>query len=632
MLASRQYGLVFTIALLATGCVRSVYMPEADFQRERNVCLEAPLPPPGSASNAPDSHVEAGDVRTVRSPGGVTRPITLAECVALAAEQGRVGGDSLRVLIRDPAIAGAAIDGALSRFDAVFETNALFSRINEPVGTALQSVTTPSDVINSQNATVNASIAKPLPTGGVAALTFETDYTYSNQNNRVNPAYQPRLTFGFEQPLLRSAGEEINQILPGIPTATFLNLPSSGNGGSILLSRVAFDQSRHRLTGRVQDLLFNVETAYWALYLSYWNFYAQDQASSQGLEIWQKTKARFDEKLVPIQDLALAEEQYQSIRANRISALGAVLEAERNLRLTVGLPPEDGKRLIPADSPTRAPYVPDWSTALAEALANRPDLGEARDQVKAAQLQLKASKNLALPDLRVYATYDLNGLGSRLDGGSTTDNAFANAASNHYHDWNLGLRLDVPIGGRSAAADVRRSQLILEQRLEALKDLETRAAFSLQQSYRQLVQTADRIRIQTARRRAAETQYRARLEEYNAPGVRDANTNFLIQAQLIWIGSLRDEQSVIYDYNVALADFERQRGSLLRFDDVVLTEGALPSFAQDRASQHIRERALALKLRERAAPLPPSTDGPKPADPVAPPLEHWLEDLGLPAE
>ena len=41
---------------------------------------------------------------------------------------------------------------------------------------------------------------------------------------------------------------------------------------------------------------------------------------------------------------------------------------ERQLRFTIGLPPEDGCRLVPNDEPTLAPYTPDWCTALNEAL------------------------------------------------------------------------------------------------------------------------------------------------------------------------------------------------------------------------------------------------------------------------
>src|SRR5437763_503631 len=69
-----------------------------------------------------------------------------------------------------------------------------------------------------QSASFFPTIAQPLPTGGVAGITFSTDYQYlSNpplgEFSVLNPSYVPRLTFGFEQPLLRGYGVEMNQLL-----------------------------------------------------------------------------------------------------------------------------------------------------------------------------------------------------------------------------------------------------------------------------------------------------------------------------------------------------------------------------------------------------------------------------------
>src|SRR5436309_209509 len=67
-------------------------------------------------------------------------------------------------------------------------------------------------------ANFSSTLAKPLPTGGVAGITFSVDYSKfgqipaSQQNNFVNPNYTPRLSFAFEQPLLQGFGVEINQL------------------------------------------------------------------------------------------------------------------------------------------------------------------------------------------------------------------------------------------------------------------------------------------------------------------------------------------------------------------------------------------------------------------------------------
>ena len=71
--------------------------------------------------------------------------------------------------------------------------------------------------------------------------------------------------------------------------------------------------------------------------------------------------------------------------------LVSVLQAERNLRGILGLPIEDGCRLVPITPPTMAPFRPDWCTSLQDALTLRPELVLARDNLRQAQLNLIAA-------------------------------------------------------------------------------------------------------------------------------------------------------------------------------------------------------------------------------------------------
>src|SRR5262249_572170 len=179
-----------------------------------------------------------------------------------------------------------------------------------------------------------------------------------------------------------------------------------------------------------------------------------------------------------------------------------VLEAERVLRYVVGLPPDDGCKLIPTDTPTKAGYQPDWHEAVNTALAQRPELIESRRALRATELLLTRAKNLALPDLRFFSSYDFNGIGSKLDGGDDPLNALPSLASNRFHNWTVGLRMDVPIGYRDANAQIRAAHLQLQRQMAVLRDQEKQAVFALQKSYQQLLVAYEQIGILTARRKA----------------------------------------------------------------------------------------------------------------------------------
>src|SRR5262249_40609615 len=147
--------------------------------------------------------------------------------------------------------------------------------------------------------------------------------------------------------------------------------------------------------------------------------------------------------------------------------------------------------------------------SIEEAIALRPELVIAREDLKAQQLNVALQKNNTLPDLRVFATYDFNGLGSRLDGGAPL-NAFRNLADGDFSNWTVGTRLLVPLGYRLANAQLRQARLNLARSYALLKDQELKTEQFLSQQYAQLFEFYEQIRAQRAQREAYGLQLRLR--------------------------------------------------------------------------------------------------------------------------
>jgi hypothetical protein len=189
----------------------------------------------------------------------------------------------------------------------------------------------------------------------------------------------------------------------------------------------------------------------------------------------------------------------------------------------------------------------------------------------------------------------------------------------------------VPLGFRDANAAVRRAKLQLAQRFASLRNQEDQIVFELQRTYRQLIQSIEQVRIQRARRAAAGRQVAARRLELEA-GIRDVNVTALLLAQRSLADALRDEMTAICEYNIALAQFERQKGTILTHDNVEIAEGPVPVCVQQRASENIRRSRAALVLRER--PAPPDGQAPLLHAPTEEPLPlpQLLEQPKPPAE
>ncbi|MBV9121818.1 MAG: TolC family protein, partial [Planctomycetes bacterium] len=494
-----------------------------------------------------------------------------------------------------------------------------------------------------------SELVKPLPTGGIAGITFRTDYQdFHNPFGTpsplpfipgfINTTYRPAVDFTLEQPLLRGAGVPINQVRDNIP-GSLLDpyLPGGPRVPGILLARIAHDEAQTEFERRVHALLFAVEEAYWQLYCAYWDLYSRETGMKQAQAAWQTAKARAALGGASPEDLAQIEEQFHSFRQERLAALGqgspgrpGVLEAERRLRYVLGLPPEDGTRLIPADTPRTAPLVPDWNAAFTEALARRPELQQLQQDIRAAQLAIVKARDLLRPDLRFLGRYNVNGLGTDLGG------AIENFEDSHHHDWELGLVMQVPIGFREGHAEVARAQLQLAQRFALLRDQEAKVVFSLQRSLRDLVQSQEEARIAHSQTQAAVNLLQARYDRFRAGR---ETIDLLLRAQREWVDALREENRAICNYNMALADFERQKGTIMQYENVSISEGPLPVCAQDRASEHIREWKRSLVLKKAPAPAaepetsscsgPPAPQVlPGPAGPQAlPPLLYGEQHL-----
>jgi len=297
---------------------------------------------------------------TVENPDRPKREITLQECIALCLEQGNTGSqsalfpgiandnisaspnggtfsDSIRVLALDPAISGANIEASLAKFDAHLVASSIWNKQDQGIINRFTS--------NADSAEVDVGIYKPLPTGGLVGITFQTDYQklnlVANQANNIftlTTSYRPRVMLQFEQPLLQGYGTEINQLLTSHP-GTIQGVPGSqqtlrlpgGRVEGILISRLRFDGAKADFEKNVAFMLLNVEYAYWNLYASYGTLYARDRALIDALNLWKEISDRVKGGGVGaiVADEQRVRAQLESFRGQRYDALGDVFEKER---------------------------------------------------------------------------------------------------------------------------------------------------------------------------------------------------------------------------------------------------------------------------------------------------------------
>ncbi len=690
---------VFTLAMalaMMTGCAQRCWLDKQDWERfHMQNALPLGFETDTTISSRPTTDVPTTAPPTVLDPEREPRYISLAECIALALERGNTGiqsvrvpgginedplpispnggpyqfvsSDNIRVLTLNPAVVGATIDEALARFDAKWVTSFGSGTTNQPIQGF-------NSFSNGDNGRFVSTLVKPLPTGGLAAVTWSTlyqDLTSPPTNFPLrNPAYTPRLQFTFEHSLWQSFGVDTNQLLSRPPLLGNLlsqihpeasqyyqghplNLQNQGAGAGfnpsgILITRTRFDQSRADLERVVNYMLYNTEVAYWNLYGAYVSLYASEQALRFGYETYRQARSKYESGLAEftVERVAQSRGQFEQFRGDRLQALDRVLEAERVLRVFLGLKANDGTRLVPVDAPTLAPYMPSWMTAWEEAMTLRPELVAARQELRALQFNLMVQQNFLKPDLRFVSQFGINGLGSSLSGDGQffdqtqnvfqPDNAIRRLVSAHYNDWSLGLTLNIPIGFRFEHAAVRQAKVQLAQGYQAVKREENKVEMFLRKAYDDLFTAHGLVSRRRAQREAYAEQLEARFKLFKA-GRKEATIEFVLQAQQQWANALNQEYQAIVQYNNALAQFQFAKGTIMMHDNVAISEGPIPQCAQVRAVEHERQRSHALVLRERANPIPhapANADGvpymPKLSNYEAPSLPALMDQKDLP--
>jgi hypothetical protein len=648
-------GLMLTMGMTA-GCRQKCFISEQDFYIRHD--LPAGLEDGDQALVQP-THETTPAPPTVDHPDRPARHLSLQEAIAIALENGTTGNrnggantqglvddsslqnnggtlngltDRVRVLALQPAISAANIEAALARFDALSVTSFTTTNTDEPLSGAAPNQFS---LTNGTNALFNTSIVKALPSGGVVNTSFQTQYTLLSQPGigvnqialGINPNYTARLTFGFEQPLLRNFGTDINQILNRVAPISGSTLPTAAATGfntqqsnltavngqgleGILITRLRFDQQRAEFERQMHNLLLNVEVAYWNLYSAYGQLYSNEEVLRVLHKLWMDTYVRAEagDQRAPPDVLAITRAQFEEFRGERTNSLAAVLEAERNLRGFMGLPPEDGTRLVPVTPPTLAPFQPDWGIALNDAMVHRPELVLARENLQFHELALTREKNNLKPDLRFVAQYQPVGVGNTLSGNGNLlqspgapANAFQALSSDHFNDMTVGLTLSVPLGYRFEHASVRSARLQLAQAYYVLKNEEEKVTRNLTQQFQGLSKWYRLIEDRRAERKgyadALKTKFT--LVELSKKTV---DLDILDNQRRLAL-ALTKEYQAIAEYNNSLARVEFARGTIMQRDNVVIAENGLTPCAEVRAVEHERERTRALVLRDRADPL-----------------------------
>jgi outer membrane protein len=292
----------------------------------------------------------------------------------------------------DPQISDTQVAAAAGAYTPTFSTGLNSNNQLQPPSSFLIPSATRTDVITS-----TAGLSQRLPWFGTSySLSWNATHTNSNSFlNSYNPLVQSGLNITASQPLLR-------------------DLQFDAARQQLATSRTNRDIADTRLRESVVHTTANVRSVYWNLVSAVATVDARKSALELAQELERVNKAKVDVGTSPPLDLVSAQAEVASDQEQLIIAETAVKQDEDALRVLIfdsSVRTNWNVKIEAIDSPPVATPTLDIDAAVTRALSERADLQRARKDIENAQTSVKFANNQRLPDVRLTAQYQTNGLG-----------------------------------------------------------------------------------------------------------------------------------------------------------------------------------------------------------------------------
>lgn len=448
---------------------------------------------------------------------------------------------AIQVVSYNPAIETTRAVEAEAAFDATFFTNIIKNNIDRPSANELQS--TDVDLFTS-----SYGLRKLLPTGMSVRTSYDLSRTKSAISfQQLNPEYTSNFVFEMRQPLLRNFGIDFNRSL-------------------ILISQNDRRIGNHTFQRQIRDGLRQVEEFYWRLVQARRDVLITARLLASFETIYEYLAAREAFDITPVQ-IAATKANLEQSKVDFVRRRAAVFDAEDRLTAVMNsddINLADDIEIIPVDLPKLNRIVVDRLAEVQTALDHRAEIKEQELRVANAKIAVGRAKNGELPrfDLTFRQTYD--GLAGNADG------SFDELTRGKFIEYYIGVEFEMPIGNRGPRAAHKRSQLVHSQAVAGLKRVLEEAILDVNLTTRAMSTSYDQIlpSFEAAEAREREVSLavaRAERKDYNTLSNELGARQSLANARRAMLASM-------VDYNVAIVDLERAKGTLLNYNNVVIPD------------------------------------------------------------
>lgn len=469
----------------------------------------------------------AGTITYSEQTGNDTLRIRLQDAVLLALER----NPDMSIQRLEPAIAKSYADEQRAAFDPSIIASA--SRDETKLQRFLGSRPDPFEMTTTRTQ-YEFGLSETLPTGtsvsANAALSGSISSIYSDQ-------FSGNIGLTVTQSLLQGFGIGVNM-------------------ANLRKAKLDLEISKEELKAAAEQLVADVEKAYWDLYLKGEEISIQKNSFELANQQLQETLERVAVGKLPELELASVRAEVANRQEALIDAQSQYEQARLYFLFLLNPKEEEIWSILPI--PLDAPFVPEDSLdalSIHEQLGMkyRPDLRQARLALKKGEIEIVRTKNGLLPRLDVFITL----------GKTSYARAFREALpdiQSPFYNVNIGATFEFPVVNREARAQVVRARRSREQMELSLYNMERLVQWDIRAAYIEVLRLRQQIQATRATRELQDQNLAAELEKFRV----GKSTNLqVLQVQRDYTASQLDEVRAMILYLNSLIELYLMEGSLL---------------------------------------------------------------------
>ncbi len=462
-------------------------------------------------------------------PAFASPAFTLEEAIAGAIRNNPdFAADSL-----DCELAKIELKRAQDRYGLVLSLDSGINQSVRPTSSSLSGGTRLDEISDN----LDLALKQSLVSNGEIGLTFANGLATTNSTfTTINPAYTPKLTLSYSQPLLRDAWT-----------------------GALLVRKADLASQLARLTTRdkLMKLVADTSCAYWDLISVREAQALLERSLVTSRALLQANMAKEASGFLAKIDVVQARASVAATEADLLDAERQVLNSEDRLRRLI-LPADASagwlEDLIPADKPDFRPKKLDFPSVRKVALERRPDYRAALLEIESRRCEADEAKSGTLPGLNLKVSSGVTQLSDRYA------KAVGDLGALQNYFVSAGVSLELPVSRPSQRDAYEKSLLALAQSELRASAAERQLFNDLRKAFRNVEIGAKRMEAAQVAKDLARQQLEAEMDKLNL----GLSTNF----QVITYQKSLDETSLkannsLVDGIKAEIELKRLEGTLL---------------------------------------------------------------------